>query len=245
MPKILDIGGLSKSFILHLVGGKRLDAIRSISFSVTEGEFLGIVGRTGSGKSSVLKCIAGVYRPSEGHVRYRRADGRESDIGAIDDADIVELRSREIGYVPSQLHVVPRIPAVDIVAEPLLVRGTPYPEARDQARDLLGRLGIGAELEDVFPSTFSSGEKQRLNLARTLIARPRLLLLDEPTSALDPRTKEIVVRTLADLNASGVTIVGIFHDIDVVSRLAHRVISMEAGQILGDGSPEAVLSAIQ
>jgi alpha-D-ribose 1-methylphosphonate 5-triphosphate synthase subunit PhnL len=239
MP-ILSVRSLSKTFTLHLLGGKTITPLIDVAFDVEEGEFLAIVGRTGSGKSTLLKSICGIYPPTRGAIIFHGLE-RETELSAADDVEIAALREREIGYVAQHLQVIPRIPALDIVAEPLLDHGLPLDEARRQAREALLVMSLPEELHDVFPSTFSPGERQRLNLARAVSTQPRLLLLDEPTAALDPLTKDAVAANLRAMNERGVTIVGVFHDFDLVERLAHRVIHLEGGRVLRAGRPGDVL----
>lgn len=239
MP-ILSVRSLSKTFTLHLLGGKTITPLLDVTFNVGEGEFLAIVGRTGSGKSTLLKSICGIYPPSKGTIFFRSLDG-EIELSAADDIEIATLWEHEIGYVAQHLQVIPRIPALDIVAEPLLGRGLSLDEARRQAREALLAMSLPEELHDVFPSTFSPGERQRLNLARAISIQPRLLLLDEPTAALDPLTKDAVAANLRAMNARGVTIIGVFHDVDLAERLASRVIHLEEGHVLRTGIPGDVL----
>jgi len=230
----LEVRNLSKSFILHMLGGRRLDALEDVSFAVEPGEFLGVVGRSGSGKSSLLRCVYRRYLPTAGGIVYASESG-ETDLAKAGDREVLRLREREIGYVSQFLRAIPRTPARDVVAEPLVARGENAEDARESASAMLDSLGIPLELADAFPATMSGGEQQRVNLARALVSRPRLLLLDEPTSALDPETRALAMSAMAELKAWGTTMVGIFHDAESLTTLSDRVLALEGGRVRWHG----------
>ena len=225
---------------MHVLGGKEIKGFEDVSFSVKRGEFLAIIGSSGSGKSSLLKCMYRTYLADSGSMLYRMDSGSAIDLTTASDHEILRLRRSEIGYVSQLLQVVPRTIAVDVIAEPLLQRGIGIDDARDAASRYLARLRIPEDLWDAYPSTFSGGERQRVNIARALIRAPRLLLLDEPTSALDPASTAVVVEMLRRVNHR-TTMIGIFHDLSVVRKLADRVIVMKANRMVGIGTPEEIL----
>jgi alpha-D-ribose 1-methylphosphonate 5-triphosphate synthase subunit PhnL len=227
---LLDVRGLSKTFILHGLGEKRIVGCRDVSFRLAPGQFLAITGMSGAGKSTVLKCIYRSYLPTAGQLLYQSAAG-QTDLAALDDRGVLSLRRTELGYVSQFLRVVPRVSALDVVGEGLLVEGAPADEARRAAGDILARLRLPPELWDAFPANFSGGEKQRVNVARACLTRPRLLLLDEPTASLDPGTKRDVVQLLLDLKRDQVSIVAALHDREVVETLADEVVQMEGGVV--------------
>lgn len=229
MPYHLKVECLSKSFSLGAEDGRRLRALEEVSFDVYDGEFLGIVGRSGSGKSSLLRCLYRRYLPSSGRILYVSRDGRETDLATADDREVLELRRRELGYVSQFLRAIPRTPALDVVAEPLFEQGRNVEEAREHAAFTMDALGIPDHLRDVYPATMSGGEQQRVNLARALISRPRLLLLDEPTSALDPETRALAIEAILQLKHAGTTMIGVFHESRSLTSLADTVMSMESG----------------
>jgi len=233
---ILVVEELSKTFTLHLLGGKRVHALAPTSFAVAEGAFLAVIGRSGSGKSSLLKCLYRTYQPSGGRAIFRLVDGETIDLASAADETIVALRGAEIGYVSQFLRPTPRVTATDLVAAPLVGRGVERDEARARAAELLRRLDLPADLLDGFPALFSGGEQQRVNLARALIALPRLLLLDEPTSALDAANQATVVALLAEARTAGTTIVAIFHDLALVRRLADGYLHFREGRLIDSGS---------
>jgi alpha-D-ribose 1-methylphosphonate 5-triphosphate synthase subunit PhnL len=234
MPEIphLSIRGLHKQFVLHLLDGKRLTGFTDVSFDVPAARFVGIAGRSGSGKSSLLKCIYRTYLADGGSMLYRHADGTTVDLATADDDTMLTLRAGEIGYVSQFLRPTPRIRALDLAARPLLRRGVPLAEARDRAGELFVRLELPRELWDGYPILFSGGEQQRVNLTRALIAEPRLLLLDEPTSALDESLQERVVQLLAEAGGRGTTMIGVMHDTALLAELADTVITMDGGRIV-------------
>jgi alpha-D-ribose 1-methylphosphonate 5-triphosphate synthase subunit PhnL len=228
----LSIRDLHKQFVLHLLDGKRLTGFADISFDVPAARFVGIAGRSGSGKSSLLKCVYRTYLADAGTMLYRREDGTTVDLASADDDTMLDLRSGEIGYVSQFLRPTPRVRALDLAARPLLRRGVGLPEARERVAELFARLELPRELWDGYPILFSGGEQQRVNLTRALVAEPRLLLLDEPTSALDEGLQERVVELLAEAGGRGTTMIGVMHDTALLAELADVVITMEGGRIV-------------
>ena len=224
---MIKIENLSKTFNLHILNDKELCAFNKISFELDEGEFLGLSGPSGAGKSSILKCIYRTYLPTGGHIWYDSTAMGKVDLASATEHDVLKLRSQEIGYVSQFLKVIPRVPALDIVAEPLLRAGTPPESARKQAANLLRRLNIPDRLFDAYPSTFSGGEQQRINIARAIIWKPRLLLLDEPTASLDRQSAEIVIEELRAMRDQGTAMIGILHDWELMASIADRVYPLQ------------------
>jgi alpha-D-ribose 1-methylphosphonate 5-triphosphate synthase subunit PhnL len=237
---MLRLRGASKQITLHILGGKVVEPFRDVSFDVCPGELVAIVGASGSGKSSVVKAIHRTYLTTAGAIFYRCADGTAVDLARLPDPELVELRRREIGYVSQFLRAEPRIPALDVVAMPLLRRGVEREEAHERARALLTELGLSSELWSSYPTLFSGGEQQRIGIARALIGQPRLLLADEPTSALDSRNVARAIEAIGRAVRAGTTVVGVFHDVDLVRRLADRVVLMEDGRVKQQGRPDEV-----
>jgi alpha-D-ribose 1-methylphosphonate 5-triphosphate synthase subunit PhnL len=151
------------------------------------------------------------------------------NLAAGHEQTVLQIRDREMGYVSQFLRVIPRVAAVDVVAEPLLRLGTDPGEARRRASALLERLTIPAKLHDAYPATFSGGEQQRINIARAVIWEPRLLLLDEPTASLDRGSQEIVIGLLKELKQKGTSMIGIFHDRASMEAIADNVLEMANG----------------
>ncbi|MFC6768205.1 phosphonate C-P lyase system protein PhnL [Natrinema soli] len=227
---VLTIDGLSKTFDMHVLGEKQVVGLDDVSFEVDDGEFLAIVGESGSGKSSLLKCIYRTYQPTAGRVVYHDTGG-DVDLAACPERDIIALRDDAIGYTSQFLDEIPRVPAVDVVARPLCEQGVPNDEARTTAESLLSRLHLPEELWDAYPATFSGGERQRINLAQAIAPKPRLLLLDEPTSALDPETRAAAIDLLQEYLEDGTTVIGVFHNRDVIEAVADRVVVLADGRV--------------
>ena len=218
--KLLQVDGLSKDFVMHIRAGKRISSFSDVSFSLDKGEFLGISGPSGIGKSSLLKCIYRSYLPTAGEILYWGKDGAEYNLASADEHTVLKLRFSEIGFVTQFFHVIPRIPAFDILVSELVSRGTDSAEAKDLVAEYLVKLAIPKTLWQMYPSTFSGGEKQRLNILHAVIRKPRLLLLDEPTASLDPGTRDEVVNLLIDMKSQGTGMIGVFHDHKTMKKLA-------------------------
>jgi alpha-D-ribose 1-methylphosphonate 5-triphosphate synthase subunit PhnL len=210
---VITVDNLSKSFTLHILGGKQIVACRDISFHVPPGGFLGLSGPSGVGKSTVLKCLYRTYLASGGTIRYNSTISGTVDLATLPDRAVIDIRDKEMGYVSQFLKVIPRVSALDVVMEPIIARnGVSREAARNRAVGLLERLRIPAHLFDAYPATFSGGEQQRINIARAVCWKPRLLLLDEPTASLDKDSVGVVLAILKELREEGTTMIGIFHD---------------------------------
>ena len=224
-PPLLQVEGLSKSFYLHEMH-QEIHSVDEVSLTAFSGSLTALVGPTGAGKSSVLKAIFRTYLPSNGCINYTTTTGRRIDLAQADDHQIIALRNREIGFVTQFLHAMPRQKTVDVVAAPLCRLGIDRTKARKEAESLLERLKIPQSLWALPPATFSGGERQRVNLARGVISKPRLLLLDEPTASLDPLTIQEVIKLIDELKEAGTAILAIFHDPNLIERLADQVVHL-------------------
>jgi alpha-D-ribose 1-methylphosphonate 5-triphosphate synthase subunit PhnL len=225
---VLTVNSLAKVFDVHVLDDTRVVGLDGVSFEVREGEFLAVVGESGSGKSTLLKCLNRTYEPTAGRIDYHPAG---VDLAACNERTVLELRGEEIGYTSQFLDEIPRVPAVDVVARPLRERGVDDDAADERARDLLDRLALSDTLVDAYPATFSGGERQRINLAQALAPKPRLLLLDEPTSALDPDTRGRAIDLLGSYLPPETTVIGVFHDREVVRAVADRVLVFENARL--------------
>jgi alpha-D-ribose 1-methylphosphonate 5-triphosphate synthase subunit PhnL len=223
---VLTVSGLSKRFTLHHAG-RVLPSVDNTSFEVHADELVALIGPSGSGKSTILKCIYRTYLPRHGSIHLHTAEGAV-DLASADDATVLACRRDYVAFVTQFLHAVPRQPTLDVVARPLLAQGVDRLVARDRAADLLARFGLPERLWDLPPATFSGGEKQRVNLARSLMTRPRLLLLDEPTASLDPLATERVVEAIRSIKGPDIGILAVFHDQHLVASLADRVVALSA-----------------
>lgn len=218
----LEIQALRKTFVLHAQGGVRLPVLRGVSLQVTPGECVVLADPSGAGKSTLLRAVYGNYVPQAGRILVRH-DGRTVDLVGASPRLVLDVRRRTIGYVSQFLRVVPRVPVVEVVAEPLRAIGVPLPEARERARALLERLRIPERLWSLSPVTFSGGEQQRVNLARVFVVAYPVLLLDEPTASLDAESRRLVVELIDEARRRGAAVLGTVHDALVRSRLATRV----------------------
>lgn len=230
MTALLEILDLDKTFELHIRNGKRVSALAGIRLTMEEGEVLGLAGKSGSGKSSLMKCVYRTYLPSAGKILFRRADGTRTDLAEASEHEILAIRRREMTYCSQFLQVIPRVAALEVVAEPLLRHGMDRNEALSRVRAVFERLSLPEELWDAFPATFSGGEQQRVNIARAIIASPRLLLLDEPTASLDLETKDAVIEMIGELRERGTSMLVITHDRYTMERLASRQLLLSEGK---------------
>lgn len=227
MPTRLVLADVCKSFTMHLQGGVVLPVVRGVSFHVDAGECVVLDGPSGAGKSSVLKMVYGNYRADAGQILVTTRSGT-IDVAAADARIVLELRRTTIGYASQFLRVVPRVGALDVVAEPLVAGGLPRQAARERARLLLARLNVPERLWSLPPATFSGGEQQRVNVARSLVTDHPILLLDEPTASLDARNRRVVAELIAEKKQAGVALLGIFHDAEVREAVADRLVDVTA-----------------
>jgi len=225
MSVTVELIAVSKSFTMHLQGALRLPVIAGVTFSVRPGECMVLAGRSGIGKSSVLKMIFGSYRCDAGEILIRDG-GRRTDMANATPRCMLALRRHTIGYVSQFLRAVPRVAAIDVVAEPLATNGTSREEARSRAGDLLERLNIALSLRDLPPATFSGGEQQRINIARGFLPQLPILLLDEPTASLDAENCAIVTQLIAEKKKQGTAIVAVVHDKGVREEIADSVLDL-------------------
>jgi alpha-D-ribose 1-methylphosphonate 5-triphosphate synthase subunit PhnL len=222
----IDAVGLGKSFHLHTQGDVEIDVFRGLAFQVRFGECVALHGPSGCGKSTLLRALYANYKMGEGSIKVRHRDGW-IDMAAAEPRAILAVRRLTMGYVSQFLRVIPRVATLDIVAEPLRLRGMEEAAAAREAGRMLARLNVPERLWRLAPATFSGGEQQRVNIARGFIADFPILLLDEPTAALDPVNRAIVAEMILEQKAAGKAIVGIFHDAEVRARVCDRIFEIE------------------
>ena len=220
---MIVLENVSKIFTLHNQGSAMIEVMAGASLSVAPGECVALTGASGAGKSTLMRIIYGNYLAASGRVMVGGLD-----VAQAAPREILALRREVLGYVSQFLRVVPRVPTLDVVAEPLLAVGTPREAAQDRARDLLARLNIPERLWSLSPTTFSGGEQQRVNIARGFAHDYPALLLDEPTASLDAANREVVLQLIEAAKTRGAAIVGIFHDLDARARVADREVDVSA-----------------
>ena len=218
---MIDLQNVSKTFTLHNQGSAVIEVISNVSFHVGAGECVALTGASGAGKSTLMRMIWGNYLTRWGVIRIG-----DLDIVQAEPREIIALRREVLGYVSQFLRVVPRVPTIDVVADPLRALGMPAPEARARAAELLERLNIPEKLWSLSPTTFSGGEQQRVNIARGFAHPYPALLLDEPTASLDAANREVVLSLIETAKDRGAAIIGIFHDEAARDRVCDRAIDM-------------------
>lgn len=218
---MIRIQNLSKSFTLHNQGGAVIPVMAGAALTVAPGECVGLTGQSGAGKSTLMRMVYGNYLTAGGSLMVG-----DLDVATAEPRQIIALRRHSLGYVSQFLRVVPRVPTLDVVAEPLLALGTPGDEARSRAADLLRRLNIPERLWSLSPTTFSGGEQQRVNIARGFAHAYPALLLDEPTASLDATNREVVLTLIKEAKTRGAAILGIFHDEAARTRVCDRLVDV-------------------
>ena len=219
---MIQIKNLNKSFELYNQNNTNINVFKNINFRVNKGEVVALTGNSGTGKSTLLKLIYGSYVISKGDVLISDINIRKSS-----PRDILKLRKNKLGYVSQFLRVVPRVPTIDVVIEPLLEIGCEKKIALKKAQEILERLNIPKNLWNLSPLTFSGGEQQRVNIARGFIHNYPYLLLDEPTASLDQNNKNVVLDLIEKAKLNGSAIIGIFHDETARNKVATREVNLE------------------
>lgn len=218
---MIEISNLSKIFTLHNQGGTTIPVMAGAHLTVAPGECVGLIGQSGSGKSTLMRMIWGNYLAAGGSIRVGTLD-----VATAAPRDIIALRRDTLGYVSQFLRVVPRVPTLDVVADPLLSLGVPIDAARERAAHLLSRLNIPQRLWSLSPTTFSGGEQQRVNIARGFAHPYPALLLDEPTASLDATNRAVVLALITEAKQRGAAILGIFHDTTARTHLCDRLVDV-------------------
>ncbi|MCD5414018.1 MAG: ATP-binding cassette domain-containing protein [Clostridiales bacterium] len=226
MKPLLKIENISKSFTLHNIN-RYIKACNEVSLVLNKGEFVGITGKSGSGKSTILKSIYRSYLPEKGDIYYDSEKFGYINLYKATERQIIYLRKYEIGYVSQFLKIMPRTTAREVVENAVLEMGYDEIYAKVEAEAILAHFQLDKELWDSYPIIFSGGEKLRLNVAAAMIKKPRLLLLDEPTASLDIASKEKVRSLIEKLKRDGTTMLGIFHDIEFMHGLCDKQYNME------------------
>ena len=220
---MITLNDVSKTFTLHNQGSAVIEVISDVSFQVAPGECVALTGASGAGKSTLMRMIYGNYLTQSGSIFIG-----DLDIVQAEPREIIALRREVLGYVSQFLRVVPRVPTLDVVADPLRALGVPAENAQARAQDLLAQLNIPQRLWSLSPTTFSGGEQQRVNIARGFAHAYPAMLLDEPTASLDATNREVVLSLIEEAKTLGAAIIGIFHDEAARARVCDREIDVSA-----------------
>ena len=218
---MIVLNNVSKTFTLHNQGSAVIEVLSDVSLSVAAGECVALTGASGAGKSTLMRMIYGNYMAQAGEIRIG-----DVDMVQAEPRQVIALRREVLGYVSQFLRVVPRVPTLDVVAEPLRALGVPAETAQHRAKALLGQLNIPERLWSLSPTTFSGGEQQRVNIARGFAHGYPAMLLDEPTASLDAANREVVLSLIEQAKGRGAAIIGIFHDDAARARVCDREIDV-------------------
>ncbi|MCU0529796.1 MAG: ABC transporter ATP-binding protein [Cyanobium sp. Prado107] len=205
-------------------GDAEVRALDGLDLRVNQGDYLAVMGASGSGKSTAMNILGCLDRPSAGSYRLNGVP-----VETLSDDELADLRNRELGFVFQQFHLLPQLTALENVMLPMIYAGVPAAERRERARRALERVGLGQRLHNK-PNQLSGGQQQRVAIARAIINEPALLLADEPTGALDSRTTDEVLGIFDELHRSGITVVIVTHEDDVAAR-ADQVVHFRDGRI--------------
>ena len=220
---MIEISGVAKRFVLHNQAGVVLPVMEGAALSVQAGECVALVGASGAGKSTLMRMIWGNYRCDDGSIQVAGVE-----LCGAEPREVIALRRTKLGYVSQFLRVIPRVPTLQVVAEPLLAQGLSDAAARARASEMLARVNIPQRLWSLSPTTFSGGEQQRVNIARGFILDWPVMLLDEPTASLDAANRAVVLDLIREAKARGAAILGIFHDADARAAICDREVDVTA-----------------
>ncbi|WP_299615663.1 phosphonate C-P lyase system protein PhnL [uncultured Tateyamaria sp.] len=220
---MITLNNVSKTFTLHNQGSAVIEVISDVSFRVAPGECVALTGASGAGKSTLMRMIYGNYLTQSGSIQIG-----DLDIVQAEPREVIALRREVLGYVSQFLRVVPRVPTLDVVADPLRALGVSAEDAQERAQNLLAQLNIPQRLWSLSPTTFSGGEQQRVNIARGFAHAYPAMLLDEPTASLDATNREVVLSLIEEAKTRGAAIIGIFHDEAARARVCDREIDVSA-----------------
>ena len=226
MTALLETHDLVKDYV---IGGETVHAVNHVSLSIQRGEFVAIMGASGSGKSTFMNMIGCLDIPTSGTLLL---DG--IDTKTLDSDELAEIRNRKIGFVFQQFNLLARTSALDNVAVPLIYRGLGYTERRERAQAKLEAMGLGERLLNT-PAKLSGGQQQRVAIARALVTDPLMVLADEPTGALDTQTSLDIMGIFQKLNDEGITLIVVTHEPDIAEYAARRIVFRD-GQVIEDAA---------
>ena len=228
---------LKDVYKIYPMGAEAVHALDGVSLTIDRGEFVAIVGQSGSGKSTAMNIIGCLDVPTSGTYRLGGVD-----VSTMDDDHQAEIRNKMLGFIFQQYNLIPKLTVLENVELPLLYAGLDAGERKERAMGALERVGLSDKWKNL-PSQLSGGQQQRVSIARALAGKPSVILADEPTGALDSRTGREVLGFLQKLNSEGDTVVLITHD-NAIARKARRIVRLQDGRVIYDGSaadPRAVV----
>lgn len=225
---LVETRGLVKTYTL---GGETIHAVNDVSLSIERGEYVAIMGASGSGKSTFMNMIGCLDVPSQGEVLIDGIPTRE-----ISSDELADLRNAKIGFVFQQFNLLARTSSIDNVAVPLIYAGLDTKTRRERATQKLIEMGLGERLLNT-PAKLSGGQQQRVAIARALVTEPLILLADEPTGALDSKTSEDIMQVFEELNAAGITLIVVTHESEIADHAKRRIVFRD-GKVIEDRAVE-------
>jgi putative ABC transport system ATP-binding protein len=223
-PPLVETRDLVKEYSL---GGETVHAVAGVSLTIRRGEFVAVMGASGSGKSTFMNLVGALDLPTSGHLLF---DGQ--DLAHLSSDELAAIRNRKIGFVFQQFNLLARTSALDNAATPLIYAGVPLARRRERAAAKLQAMGLGDRMDHT-PAKLSGGQQQRVAIARALVTEPLMLLADEPTGALDTANSEDIMRLFTQLNEAGITVVLVTHEPDI-AQFAKRRILFRDGKVVED-----------
>jgi putative ABC transport system ATP-binding protein len=226
VPALVETRDLVKDYV---IGGEVLHAVNGVSLRIEQGEFVAIMGTSGSGKSTFMNLVGCLDVPTSGTLSLDGIDTKTLDSDALAD-----IRNRKIGFVFQQFNLLNRTTALDNVAVPLIYAGMGSRERRERAHETLVAMGLGNRIDHT-PAKLSGGQQQRVAIARALVTRPLMLLADEPTGALDTQTSEDIMGIFQQLNDQGITVILVTHEPDIAQYASRRILFRD-GKVVEDAA---------
>lgn len=234
MQPVIDIKNISKTY---LMGDQVVNALRGVSITIQKNEYVALMGPSGSGKSTLMNMLGCLDTPSAGVYMLNN-----QSVGAMIDAELAEIRNKEIGFVFQTFNLIPRLTALDNVALPLVYAGFSKSKRQAQAQKVLESVGLGDRL-DHRPNELSGGQRQRVAVARALVNSPSIILADEPTGNLDSKTSIEIMGLFEEIHRQGNTVILVTHEPDIAQH-AHRIIRLKDGLIESDRQNTEIVSAL-
>lgn len=225
MQEIIRLSDIGRKYVM---GQEEIHAIRSISLSIAQNEYVALMGPSGSGKSTLMNIIGCLDTPTKGQYILN-----QTDVSRMDDESLAEIRNKEIGFVFQTFNLLPRSTALDNVALPLVYAGVGKQQRRERAMEMLELVGLADRVHHK-PNELSGGQRQRVAVARALVNKPSIILADEPTGNLDSKTSYEIMALFEEIHAGGNTIILVTHEEDI-ARHAHRIVRLRDGLVESDG----------